>query len=319
MSSMEQHLQQNEADHSASAASTVESLQTPVSENAIVADISPDLLPAEHEKQGEDLDAALSQESRQFRRTGVRCITGVTLIALLLIAGRFLLGEERWSALLTQQAVFAGTLSVGLFLALYIAFSARMPGRRRREMTAQVAAQDDIRSIGALIDALHLEDAETRNIAMDALIKLLPRLTAQDAALLSDTNRIKLCFLLSVPLESPINKPLRALHQPANERSVAFRIAILRAFAQVGDRKALRFVERVAKNDPKSEGERRVQDAALACLPALRRRAEQEGQRQTLLRPAQSASNEEDTLLRPASGGQDTAPETLLRPSQPDK
>ena len=213
------------------------------------------------------------------------------------------------------HVVLSGTLSVGLILSLFIVNSARKPRLRRRTLTARIADQYDVRSVGPLIDALHLDDAKTREIAIAALTDLLPCLKASDTALLDESQRAKLCHLLSVPVENPLHKDVRALFQPADSRAIAFRVAILQAFEQVGDSKALPVV-RLAKVKRKTEGEKRIQEAAQACMPALQLRADCEGRSRTLLRAANAAASHEDTLLRPAGGQQKAEPEKLLRPSQ---
>jgi hypothetical protein len=185
-------------------------------------------------------------------------------------------------------------------------------------MAAKLIEQGDMRSIGPLVDALHLDDGMTREIAFAALIDLLPRLKASDAALLNEAQRAKLCQLLSLPVENPLYKDIRGLFRPANNKAVDFRVAIRQAFAQVGDSKALGVVERLATREAKTEGERRIQEAAEACLPALQTRADLERSSQTLLRASMPSSDASDTLLRPATGTQDSAPEQLLRASEPN-
>ncbi|HLK56104.1 MAG TPA: hypothetical protein VKU00_06055 [Chthonomonadaceae bacterium] len=119
-------------------------------------------------------------------------------------------------------------------------------------------------------------------------------------------------------VENPLHKDVRALFRPADSRAIAFRVAILQAFAQVGDSKALPVVERLAKGETKTEGEKRIQEAAQACMPALQLRADCAGHSRTLLCAANAAASHEDTLLRPAGGQQKAEPEKLLRPSQRD-
>lgn len=272
------------------------------------------------QEQGESLETigtALSQEAQQFRRTGIRSVAGLSVFGALMIAGKSLFGEDRWYTLLTPQVACSVLLSIGLILSLAMVTSASKPRKRRRALTAQVAEQDDIRAIGPLIDALHLDDAMTREVAIDALTKLLPRLQASDAALLNTSQRAKLCFLLSLPMESPLYKDLRAIFHPADSRAVAFRIAILRAFKQIGDSKALSIVKQVAAWDPKTQGEKEVKETAVACLPAMQKRIEQVKSSQTLLRASHPSAAASDTLLRAATGNQEVAPGELLRASEP--
>jgi hypothetical protein len=87
-------------------------------------------------------------------------------------------------------------------------------------------------------------------------------------------------------------------------------LAILKAWEQVGDEKALPAVERLAAGTWDS----RVRAAADACLPALRQRAELARQRDTLLRPASAPGTGSEVLLRPAAGPGETSAALLLRP-----
>ena len=91
-------------------------------------------------------------------------------------------------------------------------------------------------------------------------------------------------------------------------------MAILQAFAQVGDSSALPIVEKLAREEAKTVDQRRIQEAAQECLPALRLRAQKERDPHTLLRATGSAGNDTETLLRAATTVQETPPEQLLRP-----
>jgi hypothetical protein len=261
----------------------------------------------------EALGTALSQETRRFRRNILYGLGGVSAFAALMIVVKSLLGEERWEALLPAHIIVSGTMSLLLILSFFIVYSVGKPRRRQRKLTAQVADQYDVRSIGPLIDALYLDDPQTREIAITALTERLPHLKASDADLLDEAQRARLCYLLSVPIENPLHKDVRRLFRPADSRAIAFRVAILQAFAQVGDSKTLPFVERLAKGEARTEGEKRLQEAAQDCLPALQLRVKLESHSRTLLRAAHALTGTE-TLLRPATGRPDTDPQSLLRP-----
>jgi hypothetical protein len=305
----QRHLQTEETDHSAPLPDTV--VQVGTDGEAISASQS-----SEQAEQMETIGAALSQESQQFRRNILHGMVGLSLVGVLIASGNFWFGEGGWSSILPTSSLISCSLGMMLIFSLFMVRSSRKPRQRRRDMAAKLIEQSDVRSIGPLVDALHLDDGMTREVAIEALTGLLPRLKASDAALLNDAQRAKLCQILSLPVENPFYKDFRDLFRPANNRAVAFRVAILRAFEQVGDSKALAVVERLAKREAKTEGEKRIQEAAEACLPALQYRAEQERSSQTLLRAAMPSSAASETLLRAAAGTQDTAPEQLLRASE---
>lgn len=83
--------------------------------------------------------------------------------------------------------------------------------------------------------------------------------------------------------------------------AIAIRIAILQAVEQVSDSKALSLVERLTQREAVSAGEKRIQEAAKQCLPALQLRAEEQRSSQTLLRVADASTTSKDTLLRAAT------------------
>src|SRR6187399_234633 len=68
----------------------------------------------------EILGATLSQEARQFRRRIFLSLVGLSVFGTLMIALKSLLGEERWSAFLPAHLIISGTLSVLLFLSLFV-------------------------------------------------------------------------------------------------------------------------------------------------------------------------------------------------------
>jgi hypothetical protein len=90
-----------------------------------------------------------------------------------------------------------------------------------------------------------------------------------------------------------------------------FLVAILRAFEQIGDTRCVPYVEELAR----FADQKRVRDAAEACLPYLQELAENERSSQTLLRAASASGTTPDTLLRPAHALTETEPGHLLRAS----
>jgi hypothetical protein len=153
---------------------------------------------------------------------------------------------------------------------------------------------EDIRLVGPLVELLKFEDAGIKRLAGETLIKLLPRLKASDAFLLNTTQRALLC---------------KALMARVNAES--FRIAILKAFEQVGDSTCLATVQRLADGEIANEAEARVRDAARECVPYLQARLEQEKAAQSLLRPS-AAGHSSETLLHPVAASP-TEPALLLR------
>ena len=96
------------------------------------------------------------------------------------------------------------------------------------EAVKQIAVLDDIRAVGPLADALELDAKSIRTVARKALTRLLPRLQASDAHLLNADQRA-------------------SLHRALKSKDEEFVIAALKAYEQVGDEKALPYVERLAE------------------------------------------------------------------------
>ena len=188
--------------------------------------------------------------------------------------------------------------------------------KRCIKILGPLSALSDVRAVGPLVNTLKMDYRGIHRVAVAALIDLLPRLRASEADLLNAEQRGLLCRQLSKPLKAlPANAS--AASQEAYIKAVAFRVAILQAFAQVGDSSALPLVERLAHGEATTRGQRAIQEAARQCLPALMLRAEQERNGQTLLRAANAADAEGETLLRAAKGARETRHDQLLRPGPP--
>ena len=173
----------------------------------------------------------------------------------------------------------------------------------------ELTKMEDIRCVGALVDVWSAQGSvnytkQVREQAQVALTRLLPRLQAGDAPLLKESQRAVLRNVLTTTGNA--NSP--------KDADVDFTLAILKAFETVGDWKSAPQVKRLAEPaNPK-----RIRAAAMECLPTLEALAEKQKPGETLLRASsamEAASVSPEALLRPATPTQDTAPDTLLRPS----
>ncbi len=166
----------------------------------------------------------------------------------------------------------------------------------QKRATKKLAMLDDVRAVGPLMEALGYIDSEVRKVAIEALLRLLPRMQASDAHFLNDVQR-------------------NCMYRALNAKEENFVLAVLKALEQVGDSRALPLVEKLAQGDAETYQEKRIRDAAQACLPFLRQRIEQESASRQLLRAASASGVPADTLLRPAQSVSETGPEQLLRAS----
>ncbi len=166
-----------------------------------------------------------------------------------------------------------------------------------------MAESGNVNAIPTLIDAITLNASQKyRKRVTRALAALLPRLKASDANLLTSRHR----YTLNIMLGSCFQPHLRGVDND-------FTLAILKAYEQVGDAKAIPVVERIANHRPRNDNQRRIQEAAAECLPLLRANIGEVASTQTLLRASIHKTNTPDTLLRPATASSSTSPAELLR------
>ncbi|HZO87572.1 MAG TPA: hypothetical protein VFB38_04475 [Chthonomonadaceae bacterium] len=200
---------------------------------------------------------------------------------------------------LAQHDWLQGLIWAGLLIAATQLYRLTLT-RKHTEIARRLARLDDVQGIGRLAAALEWPDGEIRAIVMHALTRLLPRLKASDAALLSAEQRACL---------------YRMLKMSYARAQADFILAVLKALEQVGDAAAVPYVARLANSVPHSARQRRVREAAIECLPYLQDRAQQSQMRQTLLRASNVSGTAPEVLLRPAAGKAGDVPEQMLRAS----
>lgn len=139
-----------------------------------------------------------------------------------------------------------------------------------------------------------------RYAAAKALIRLLPQLTDADSSQISDSRR----------------RILRRMLDRFGTEDHEFTVAVLKAWGQIGGQQELPTIEYLAEGLWAVHNTAEIREAAKACLPYVKARAEAEKQRETLLRPASSSEIEEPILLRPAASAAQATEEQLLRPAE---
>jgi hypothetical protein len=258
------------------------------------------------------IEQDIYRRRRRGRATFAWLAIWVTPIMLGVMTGRL----TDWIASMASRPLLI--LLYYLLLAvppLSLLWSDRRGSAKRARLLAEL---DDVRLIGPLTDTLKVEDRRVQARAGDALTRLLPLLKASDRDLLNVGQRAILCRVLAKPLNDLFRSDLVMLLTRQTHRMAELQAAILKAFEQVGDGKALPIVERLATGEAKTADQQRVQAAASECLPYLQTRAAQERAHQTLLRPSGIAETATDTLLRPAGASEAADAEQLLRP-EPDQ
>jgi len=251
----------------------------------------------------EELLSGLAEERRKrdrcTRRLKQFALALFSLMVFIMVAVGIRTGKFPWD-MLNSFSSMAGIIGITAGAT-----------RRQKQVTRSLAQYEDIRSIGPLAEALEFGDREIHTIAVDALIRLLPKLQASDAALLDDAQRSSLRRMLSRGLRDvriafiwSVRKDGR--HHAPNHRHFKFSpelaVVILKALEQVGDERDLTVVQRIAEGAGRAGRFGPVRNAAAACLPYLQQRVDEQRARQTLLRAAGASPTPADLLLRPARG-----------------
>ena len=229
---------------------------------------------------------------RSAIRLGVTGAILVTLVNTVAVAVAAQLGTE------FPLAITVGMMTLYVLLLLAGVILPLRSGARRNSLRELLVRCDDVRVVGPLTEMLASSDSETRRMSAAMLTELLPRLQSTGARLL-DAEQIAL-------LGDVLRNGAREDHELA--------VAIVRAFAQVGDSSVLPLVERIADSPAHTRRRRRLKAEAEACLPFLQAHVRQEQASRTLLRASAPGSGGPDTLLRPA-GSANSDPGQLLRES----
>jgi len=222
-----------------------------------------------------------------------------------------------------------GTLlwGIGVLCAMTVVMGTQMTyrvSRRRRKLKAALAQKQDIRSTGALLQVLRVPNTSIRNLAKRSLIDLLPQLQTKDGDQLAENERRILLRTLSI---SPNNREQRELSElfsksaarAAYQREVDLRVAILKAYEQIGGSREESVVRRLAQGTPSIPTGRPVPEeirkAASDCLPHIEARAALERAAAQLLRPTTHRDEIDASLLRAASATDASRSDELLHPT----
>lgn len=259
----------------------------------------------------------LQAEARQVKRDtrNIFIILMVFMGGITLVVNRALMDGGNVTMYLSMTFAMLYLLTFAI-----IAHLSRCSYRRKHALAAELAKPQAIENIGTLIDALRIENTQVRNLSKRALTGLLPQLKASDSDLITDARRDRLIRLLTI---SPNDKGYRDLTElfsrSAYRREVDVRVAVLKAYEQIGGPKELQQVEKLAKGRINWQSASRVpeeiQQAASQCLPYLQERTNEQRASEQLLRASSGSAVPADILLRPSDERPDATPEQLLRAS----
>ncbi len=245
---------------------------------------------------GESIHALLGMAKAGARRAGIRraiyyfaCVLSTLLlfgIAATLMLDAIDLGPP-------LQVIFSISLAI-----------ATVQAPAEDEVAEALLRIDDARAVGPIAEAL--DTADTRWVAEEVLIRLLPFMRASDSDHLSEQQRA-------------------SLYRNLRRRNTRFILACLESLRQIGDESALPHVRRLAENRGRGSNARHIREAAQDALPYIEARIERERNRRTLLRVAReptdslprAAGEPTDCLLRPLRPSHEP-PELMLRPHPSD-
>ena len=239
----------------------------------------------------ENLLRAESLKKRKERP--LRAVVGTAIFGLFILFQCYLAAPIAWGLI-----PIVGLLAVGL---------ARLCAVTPAQIEAirVLAALDDVRTVGPLLEALEWRDLATstgvRTTATRALYRLLPRLQPEHADILSNRQRACLYRLMR--------------HHPSDDQTELV-VTLLGAVAQVGDARALAKLERMTRDKGGPLPRQRVRLTAQETLTQLRQRLDRAPG--SLLRAASEVASP-NLLLRPTTAAPVTDPQQLLRPSQNDQ
>jgi hypothetical protein len=266
--------------------------------------------------------AEVSASARRHKRTvdvAIFSMVAVTLIYTCVVQALVRLNDgniDFWTKTFPVLTVL-NLILVGASAAI-VAVMQRNRLRTARRFTRALSADRSIESVGALVDLFKYDTLDAHETAKRGLTELLPKLRADQAALLTPEHRALLNTRLMVPPEELGHKDIRELFSNTTDREVEFRVAILKAYEQVGDEKALAVVTRLANVDLgpgvySARGLQRVKAAAAECLPYLKFRVAKLTAQNSLLRGAAQEEASAGTLLRAASSVSPSDPAVLVR------
>jgi len=161
---------------------------------------------------------------------------------------------------------------------------------------------DDVRAVGPLADALESRDlwvvSSTRTLAAEALVRLLPRVTVDDEALLNSSQRE--CLYRALDHAGLFDADLSS--------------AVIRVMGRIGDGHAEKPLRKLIQNRYFIGRHSELHIEAETALEAIRQRVAQAQAPEMLLRAAAlSYMDDPDSMLRAVHEGSDAHPELLLR------
>jgi len=261
----------------------------------------------------DDLVARVAVAVRKRRRKLVRggaAIAAYAVAISILMAALLSMLPVGISPLVTFLALYAALVTGVIGGAVHL--SAGRADRKLRQDVEMLAAQDDVRVSGALIDTLYTDDRETAETARQALIGIMARWTEGDVAALTADQRRRIRWMIHQHRAARQNG-IRFRRVPLQE-SAEFRVAVCRTLGRLGDAEDLRALRQYAAMPAVTVWAREVRQAAREAIPVLEARLAEQNRPHTLLRASTAPVAAPEELLRATSSSPKTPSNELLRP-----
>lgn len=178
-----------------------------------------------------------------------------------------------------------------------------VPTQRQLLAAEAIAKIKDKQAVGALALCLNMPDMaqNLRFGAAQALMNILPQLTADDGKLLNQDQREALYRVFK--------------DRKARDRDTQFLVEIVNALERIGDLRAIEPIKALIEAPVKTRNEQFLFDAAKPAYDRLLVKRELANTSALLVRAATDPQAPSETLVRPAYGTGDNNPAVLLRPT----
>ena len=239
------------------------------------------------------LQALLTYEVQEYRRVrrNARTMAVLTFLLPLTILCVAAHGGALGMTLGFLLTATVWTAGIGLFLCQRDLNSVRT---RVYEIVVTLHKNQMWAGIAALIDAMEFTDEPTACRARMAVIDLLPCLEAEDGVLLRNRQRT-------------------SLHRALRGSNAELILAILQALEQIGDSKAISYVQRLTSCPVWITDSEHISFMAKRCLLALNSRMEADQTARALVRAVSASTADSEILVRPTCREEAREPKELLR------
>jgi hypothetical protein len=202
----------------------------------------------------------LASDVRATKRTSILLIGLVFALAIGWQALRFWMDIEQSSRILVPP--MAAAIVVFFYVAL---------GPLRRQYSALILAlalSGDPRLMGLILDALQWPLTQNRSLLREALERSAAQISPEDTHLITP-KQVSLLAQLVAQRWDAVGQGSRGIAPQRYEELVLLTIAMVKALAVMATGQERQQLERLARKQPKNEGQSRVREVILVVLPTM--------------------------------------------------